>query len=327
MTRPPKLSSQRMTAGSEPTAPYLYRAYGLTFAVPFHCPGLLAVGDDAEPDVVVRPGAVARRLSGPAVSDDRWDAGPGRFLLRGGRRAGRFLVQGGNVTLERNPGADEETLARCFTQEVLPAVLRQRGLLVLHANAALTAWGVVVIAGESGAGKSTTLAALLERECTMLADDVTALALAADGDVKVLPGVAQMHLTARAVSGLGYELAAALVQPGRRMKSAMPTAASMAQAPGRLGAIYLLAAHTGSDVRVRAVTGSEKFNALQSCIYGPMLADEHPGAFPLIQAIMRTTPMYRLDRPAERWSVPEVTDALLGGERMMGVPAQPSGGR
>jgi hypothetical protein len=316
-----------MTAGSQPTALHSYTAYGLTFAVPFHCSGLRAAAAGAEPDVVVRPGAVARRLSAPVVSDDRWDAGPGRFLLRGGRRAGRFLVRAGDVTLERNPGAEEERLARCFTDEVLPAVLRQRGLLVLHANAALTARGVVVIAGESGAGKSTTLAALLERECTMLADDVTALTLAADGDVEVLPGVAQVHLTATAVSGLGYELAAELAQPWRRMKSRMETAGNMARAPGRLAAIYVLAAHAGSDVRVRAVIGSEKFDALQSCIYGPMLADEHPGAFPLIRAVMRTTPVYRLERPAERWSVPEVTEVLLGGERTMVVPAQPGGGR
>ena len=313
--------------GSQPTAMYTYTGYGLTFAVPFRCTGLPAAAAGADPDVVVRAGPVARRLSAPALSDDRWDAEAGRFLLRGGRRAGRFLVQAGDVTLERNPSATDERLARCFIDEVLPSVLRQRGLLVLHANAALTAWGVVVIAGESGVGKSTTLAALLERECTMLADDVTALGLAAGGDVEVLPGVAQVHLTAAAVSGLGYELAAGPVQPWRRMKAAMATDESMAQTPGRLGAIYVLAVHPGSDVRVRALTGSDKFDALQSCIYGPMLAAEHPGAFPLIQAVMRTTPVYRLERPAERWSVREVTDILLGGERTMAAPAQPGGGR
>jgi hypothetical protein len=64
-----------------------------------------------------------------------------------------------------------------------------------------------------------------------------------------------------------------------------------------------------------------------SRIYGPMLADEHPGAFPLIRAVMRTSPVYRLERPAERWSVPEVTEVVLGGERTMVVPAQPGGGR
>jgi hypothetical protein len=279
------------------------------------------------PDVVVRSGAVARCLSGAVLSEDRWDAGPGGFLVRGGRRAGRFLVQAGDVTLERNPGAEEERLARCFTGEVLPAVLRQRGLLVLHANAALTAGGVVVIAGESGAGKSTTLAALLERECMMLADDVTALALAGDGDVEVLPGVAQVHLTATAVSGLGYQLTSELSPRGRRLKSAIATAARMAQAAGRLGAIYVLGADAGSDVRVRAVTGSEKFNAVQGCVYGPMLAEEHRGVFPLIGAVMRTAPVYRLERPAGRWSVAEVVEVLLGGERLMAAPAQPGGGR
>ena len=129
------------------------------------------------------------------------------------------------------------------------------------------------------------------------------------------------------MSGLGYEFASDLASPGWRLKSAIATAARMAQAAGRLGAFYVLGAHAGSDVRVRAVTGSEKFNALQGCIYGPMLAEEHRGAFPLIGAVMRTAPVYRLERPAGRWSVAEVVEVLLGGERLIAALGQPGGGR
>jgi hypothetical protein len=264
------------------------------------------------PDVVLSEGSVPRALDAPLVSEERWDAEPGRFLVRGGRRAGRFLVEAGTVTLERNPGAEDEILALCFIQEVLPAVLRQRGRFVLHANAAVTPVGVAVIAGPSGAGKSTTLAALMERGCAMLADDVTALELAPGGQVQVLPGVAQVHLTAAAASGLGYRIPAGTVQPWRRMKSAVATGESMARAPARLSAIYVLGTHDSAGVRVRPLTGFEKFDALQGCVYGPMLPDEHPAAFPLMQAVMRNADVYRLERPAKGWSVNEVAEILLG---------------
>jgi hypothetical protein len=302
-----------MGAINTPGAPgRIYAAYGLTFAVPFPCLGLAAVSGAASADVVVREGTVPRALEAPVVSDQRWDAEPGRFLLRGGRRAGRFLVTGGQVTVERNPAAEEELLGRCFTQEVLPAVLRQRGMLVLHANAALTDRGAVLIAGQSGAGKSTSLAAVLDRGAAMLADDLTALAPAAEGEVVVLPGVAQMHLTAQAVSGLGYGAATEAGQGWRRMKSVLATESRMAQAPTRLAAIYQLETHSGRRVQVQAVTGFRKFDALQSCIYGPMLPSEHPGVFALTEAVTRTAEIYRVRRPAGRWTVPEVAGILLG---------------
>src|SRR5205085_1488232 len=77
-------------------------------------------------------------------------------------------------------------------------------------------------------------------------------------------------------------------------------------------AIYLLSTHHGREVQVRSVTGLEKFDAVQVCIYGPMLPLEHPGAFPLFGAVMRTVDVYRLDRPVEGWTVPLVADAVLG---------------
>jgi hypothetical protein len=255
------------------------------------------------------------------VRDDRWDAAPGRFLLRGGRRAGRFLVEAGQVTLEPNPGAEEEMLGRCFTEEVLPAMLRHRGLLVLHANAALTPDGVVVLAGQSGAGKSTTLAALIERGCAMLADDVTAVGLTHDGHSEVLPGVARVRLTAAAAGGLGYELAPGSPEPRRRLKSALATDGQMADSPGRLLAIYVLATHAGPQLRLDELSGADKFEALQSCMYGPMMVEDHPAVFPLVQAVIATARIYRLERPAGGWTVPEVADTVLGREPRP-LPAQ-----
>jgi hypothetical protein len=113
--------------GAQSTTPYVYRAYGITFAVPFACPALAAAAGVMAPDVVVREGPVGRTLDDAVVREDRWEAEPGRFLVRGGRRAGRFLVEEGRVTLDRNPGAEEELLARCFVDAVIPRCFASAG--------------------------------------------------------------------------------------------------------------------------------------------------------------------------------------------------------
>jgi hypothetical protein len=290
---------------------YAYTAHGLTISVPFPCPGLTRAPGDASPEVIVRAGVVPRELKHPVLSDERWDVGPRLFLVRGGRRAGRFLVESGTVTFERNPHGTDEFLGDCFVREVLPAILRDRGLLVLHADAAVTSHGVVLVAGQSGVGKSTTLAALLEHGCMMLADDVTTVALAADGYPEVLPGAATMRLTEAAVNGLGYQLVPELELRPRRLKSRIRTDDRMAQVSGRLVAIYILGIHGGGEVRATELSGVEKFGALQSCIHGPMLAHEHPQVFPIAAAITRSTAIHRLERPAVGWTVQEVAAAVL----------------
>ncbi len=122
---------------------YSYRAYGLTIQVPFACPALPIAdsGGAADADIVVRERPVPRQLPAPQADETSWDAAPGSFLLRGGGRAGRFLVEAGAVTFERASECDDAVLARYFTDQVLAAVLRHRGFLVLHANAVQTSGG------------------------------------------------------------------------------------------------------------------------------------------------------------------------------------------
>jgi len=295
---------------------YTYNAYGLTIRVPFACPALTppdAGRAAAAVDVVVRERPVPRRLRAPWAGEASWDAAPGLFLLRGGPRAGRFLVEGGTVTFERNPGCDDATLARCFTDQVVAALLRHNGLLVLHASAVAGPGGVIVIGGESGIGKSTTLAALLDRGCRMLSDDVTALRPGgAPGSVEVLPGAAQTHLTEDAAENLGYLVDPAQLQPWRRMKAAIPTHDGMASRAGRLAALHVLRLSHGDDVVLTEASGGDKFDALQECMYGPMFTEEHPALFPLMSTVVAAVPFFRLERPAGRWSAGEVADAILG---------------
>jgi hypothetical protein len=74
--------------------------------------------------------------------------------------------------------APEQTLEDLTTYlygAVLGFVLRARGVLAMHASCVADDDGAILIVGHSGAGKSTTAAALHRRGWRVLSDDLTAL--------------------------------------------------------------------------------------------------------------------------------------------------------
>jgi len=289
---------------------YTYNAYGLTVTVPFPCPGLTPASSPVRADVTLREGPVPERLAAPVAEDTGWQADAERVLVIGGPRQGRFLVEGGEVLLQRNPRAADERLARAFAAQVVPQLLTQRGFLVLHANAVATERGALVLSGASGAGKSTTLAGLLDRGATMLSDDITAIRVRSAGGPEVMPGEAKIHLTPEATVGI-FVAVPADIRPGPREKHRVaPASERMSATAIPLRAIYELSTQAGDDVRVLELTGVERFAALQRCVYGPLLPAGHAQMFPAWRAIAGTVPVARITRPRARWTLPEVCDAL-----------------
>lgn len=292
---------------------YTYTLFDCIIQTTFPCPMLIPAFDHVSPDVVMIEGRVPMALPDAIAEGENWQASPGKFLWRGGRQAGRFLVEGGQkITLERNLAVDEK-LAGHLLSGVLAALLRQRGMLVLHANTAVTNRGAVTVTGETGAGKSTTLAALLNCGCAMLADDITVLRLGASGLVEALPGIAKLNLCEDAAEMLGHSVDTLPRNPLRRIKVVLPTHDEMVSFPTQLYAIYLLKKTTADKIKLTSLDGSEKFAALMECIYGPFFTEEHPGQFSLFGEIVKQVKIFRLERPTSRWSAHEVAEVITNG--------------
>lgn len=294
---------------------YKYRVYGFVMALTFPCQLLAAEPIESEVDVTVEEGLVGYSLEAPVVEGPNWQAAPGRYLLFGGRRSGRFLVENGKlVTLDRNPEAEDKVICAHLLSSILAALLRQRGLLVLHANVIITPRGAVAISGESGSGKSTSQAALLAKGCSMLADDIAVLHVEENGAVVALPGIPKLHLCEDAALMLGHDVTTLSRYPLRRIKVVVPIASvDMSTAPVPLHTVFLLERHHGSGLKLEQLSGASKFAALQDCIYGPLFPEEHTGVFATVTTLASQIDMIRLRRPAKGWSVNEVVEAILHG--------------
>ncbi len=151
---------------------------------------------------------------------------------------GRFRVETGCRVLVE-PAADwvENELKAFLLGSVLGVLCHQRGLLPLHASAVRIRESAVLIAGITGAGKSTLAAALGLRGHGLLTDDVAAID--PTGPL-VLPAYPQRKLTPDVLDALALPHDGLVAHRPGQVKYRVPVSDGFAAAPLAPAAIYIL---------------------------------------------------------------------------------------
>jgi len=252
--------------------------------------------------------------SSPLVAEGVfWRSEPDTFTLDAPGLA-RIRVEHGEVlpaipAPEAGP-AEARLIARTLPQA---AAWVQRGCLVLHAAGVVTPAGVVALAGHSAAGKSVLAAALAQRGCPLLADEVLAIELN-DGGAPPLahPGDAEVLLWRRAAERLGYDPATLTPARAGLERYWLPPLPS-ADAPTPLARIYLLEVHGQPEVQVEWLRGRERALALMRHSFNRRLAETPARRQQMLlqlAALPKTVNVARLRRPEAGWSLDEVLAAL-----------------
>lgn len=118
---------------------------------------------------------------------------------------GWFVISDGcEIHVQHLPKVCDEELRLAILGPALSVVLRQRGLLVLHASCVALEDRAIAFMGHSGWGKSTLAAAFHARGYNVLTDDVMAVDLSGDQPM-VIPGYPQLKLWPNTAETVGYQ--------------------------------------------------------------------------------------------------------------------------
>ncbi len=290
-----------------------YHAYNLIIDSSIPLVPLHEAGAGENVDVVIEQGAVsAEGILAPRFSQQHIQVGDDTVWLDVTEVA-RFLIEKGKrVTMAPYPEADEDTLKLYVLGSCMGAILHQRGNLVLHANAIRIDDGVILFAGESGAGKSTTAAVFHQKGYQVIADDVVAI----DQQELVIGGIPQIKLWDDALQQLdigkdGLELIRYQVE-----KYSFPIERYNDE-PLPVKAIYFLDPSADSvqqQIEFHPLEGMEKFNYLKANTYqsefmeGMGLKRKH---LELCGKIANHVTAARIVRPVGEFNAVELADQVL----------------
>ncbi|WP_439556654.1 serine kinase [Dyadobacter sp.] len=188
---------------------HYYKAFGLNVFSEIPLPELSEGDPGASPDLHIKKAAIEL----PDLSKTQVYRRGVRALF--GKNEGDLVLHWPGIATFKaisgnelivNPIVHDPNLVSLFTvSEAIGLILFQRGLFLLHASAVLVGEEAWCFMGTPGAGKSTTAAAFIKAGCRLLSDDLTAIEIAENGALFVLPAYPQLKIWDKTVAGLQYD--------------------------------------------------------------------------------------------------------------------------
>jgi hypothetical protein len=251
-----------MLASDEALGGPTYRLFGLNLRSEIGLSGLAPSAGTGAADVEVvfgkvPPGEYPPGYSATADGTLLAIAKVGRYLIRDGRE----------IVIEPAEGASERNLRLFLLGSAIGALLHQRGLLPLHANAIDLGGRAVAFSGHSGAGKSTIAAWFHDRGYPILADDVCVIGFDDSGRALAYPGIPRLRLWREALEASGRDAGAYDRSFDDMEKYDVPTASGSKIEPLPLAAIYLLRKAEDGDAAIERLAGVDAVETLISNTY------------------------------------------------------------
>ncbi len=291
---------------------FFYRIFGLTIESQCECPELIQVEGHSKADVFIRWGDVPEHLDNATALGNWVEGRPGQLLFRIAE-TGSYLIEAGTyITIQ--PYDDQvpaKDIRLYLLGSAMGAMLHQRQILPFHGSSVSVGEHVITFSGPSGIGKSTLAAALLEHGYRLLADDVSAISITANGLPVVNPGMPQIKLCSDAMLQLGRDPSQAQAISNRIEKYGCPEHSVYIDHPLASRAIYILGRSTRDHFEDIPLKGMDKFHALRVNTYRPSFVKamgcerEH---FELLRQLAGHVDVHMLLRPADGFRIDELAN-------------------
>lgn len=251
------------------SSPHTYRAFGLNIC----CDQPLASDFGLRPlycsqyDIDIRTDKVPSELDKSIFKNNYISYNANHVLMKIPEVATYLISDGKEIIIDIIDGAKDGDVATFTFGSAMGTLLFQRNMLALHGSAIRTPRGAIIFAGEKGAGKSTTAAALSQRGYQFMSDDVCAISFD-NGTPLLYPGLSRAKLTEDSYSKvMGHSCDKPMISPIMK-KYAAPF--DINEDPSPIYAICILDI-ANDQLNLKKIIGSTRMTEIMRQIYRPML--------------------------------------------------------
>lgn len=245
-----------------------------------------------------------------------WQAAPECFLLDVPNVARYMVTSGHTITIDPAPNAKKHAVNSFLKMAPMAAILYQRGFYVFHSAAVANEHGAVLLAGESGVGKSTLMTTLLKRGWRMLADDLAIVGMNTEGQALVYPNNSGISLWPDSIEQLGIDSNLLQHTDANRYEYSPSMQTVDDPQPLPLRGIYRMNIHSKYDEELEFVAVTSRFRILGTLLYNSHVADALCNRVDYLRcmaSIANSVPISDLRRPRGKWSVNKLANIIEEG--------------
>lgn len=290
--------------------PLTYWAYGLKIASNISVIGFTEF-PVTEPDVTITEGDVPENLEYITNKFGLFQSNDHELLFRHQPVGAFYIANGNQIVIQKAEGVKESDLSSVIVGICLGAILHQRMLLPMHASAVYFKNKSIVIAGRSGAGKTTLATAFIKAGAALIADDVSVIKFEDEIPV-VMPAFPTIKMWSDSLQHFGVASEGLLAVRDDMQKYYLPVDQFQVE-PTPVDQIIILNIHSNPKIEFHSMYGTEKFFELRKYTYlykifsGNDFLINH---FQLASKLASKVPVYLLIRPKNMFDTDQLIEKI-----------------
>lgn len=239
---------------------YFYKLYGMKIESDLNFPQLVKCEDNTACDVKISVAPLSEEIQ-QKLSQKKYEFGREYSWLS--NLTCQIQVYNGNkITYALTGGGKPSYLQTYLLGYGISMLALQRNMLPIHCSVVADEAGAVLIAGESGAGKSTATTAFLKSGYTLMADDMALV----DGQM-VYPAFPYQKLCRDVVEREGYDFNKLIYIDEDKDKFLAPYQGEFSLEAKPIKGFILLYLTQEGQVTVRELSGFDRFHVYASNLF------------------------------------------------------------
>ena len=229
-------------------------------------------------------------------------------------KVGKYEITNGNkITIEPNSNATLSEIKKFTLGSALGLILFQKNIIAIHGGAIVINNNAVIISGNIGAGKTTTIAKLLKKGYGFLSDDISSIIKDKNGNYNVHNCIPQQKLCENTAKLLGYNPSKLYKIDELKNKYLSPNIKNFITTPKKLKSLFYLDISSSNEISYKEILGTSKFQLILNNIFRREYIPNNlikPEYIKECLNLANNISIYKINRPKNKDSINEIISII-----------------